>query len=300
LPEPALAKSSSLWISSFENGGTPTDRTDFSRDYDWAASRCAFQAADFEFVLSEQETHVWQENLSHLYLNWPSDQLSWRTTCRTLHNETWSLRRLSAAALAAEAAYLLARFQATQGKMRLGKRERISRRARPTANPARQTPMPTPSSSLPQRSRVTLLSRRSSSPNRRSPLHIRHSPQYLLSPFRMNTCKSVSKQRTLTIFRMNTYAKTGGGGTLGYPRALYQSGSATIDLLLLCFHTLMSCFFCKYFVLITICVAPCADPTKDRHPDRAQRRGTGFPRRAFATFRNPCYLPHHQGDFKCQ
>ena len=34
----------------------------------------------------------------------------------------------------------------------------------------------------------------------------------LLSTFRMNTCKSVSKQSTLTTFRMNTYAKRGGGG----------------------------------------------------------------------------------------
>ena len=33
-----------------------------------------------------------------------------------------------------------------------------------------------------------------------------------LSTFRMNTCKSVSKQRTLSTSRMNTYAKTGGGG----------------------------------------------------------------------------------------
>src|SRR5260370_24673935 len=31
------------------------------------------------------------------------------------------------------------------------------------------------------------------------------------SPFRINTCKRVSKQRTLTTFRMNTYAKQGGG-----------------------------------------------------------------------------------------
>ena len=31
-----------------------------------------------------------------------------------------------------------------------------------------------------------------------------------VSPFRMNTCKSVSKQRTLTAFRMNTYEKQGG------------------------------------------------------------------------------------------
>ena len=33
-----------------------------------------------------------------------------------------------------------------------------------------------------------------------------------LSTFRMNTCKSVSKQSTLTTFRMNTYAKQGEGG----------------------------------------------------------------------------------------
>jgi len=33
-----------------------------------------------------------------------------------------------------------------------------------------------------------------------------------VSTFRMNTCKSVSKQRTLTTFRMNTYKKQGEGG----------------------------------------------------------------------------------------
>src|SRR5713226_1805541 len=32
-----------------------------------------------------------------------------------------------------------------------------------------------------------------------------------VSLFRINTCKSVSKQMTLTPFRMNTYEKTGGG-----------------------------------------------------------------------------------------
>jgi hypothetical protein len=41
------------------------------------------------------------------------------------------------------------------------------------------------------------------------PLLATHSP---LTTFRMNTCKSVSKQSTLTIFRMNTYEKRGGGG----------------------------------------------------------------------------------------
>jgi len=34
-----------------------------------------------------------------------------------------------------------------------------------------------------------------------------------LSTFRMNTCKSVSKQRTLSTFRMNTYEKPGGGAS---------------------------------------------------------------------------------------
>ena len=44
-----------------------------------------------------------------------------------------------------------------------------------------------------------------------SPLATRHSPLDL-TPFRINTCKSVSKQTTLTIFRMNTYKKQGEGG----------------------------------------------------------------------------------------
>ena len=34
---------------------------------------------------------------------------------------------------------------------------------------------------------------------------------FLLTPFRINTCKSVSKQTTLTPFRMNTYEKRGRG-----------------------------------------------------------------------------------------
>jgi hypothetical protein len=39
-----------------------------------------------------------------------------------------------------------------------------------------------------------------------------------VSPFRINTYKSVSKQRTLTIFRMNTYEKTGREGRGGEGR----------------------------------------------------------------------------------
>src|SRR5258706_1805499 len=37
-------------------------------------------------------------------------------------------------------------------------------------------------------------------------------PAIPLSTFKMNTCKSASKQRTLTPFRMNTCEKPGGGG----------------------------------------------------------------------------------------
>src|SRR5216684_7877906 len=35
-----------------------------------------------------------------------------------------------------------------------------------------------------------------------------------VTPFKINTCKSVSKQKTLTPFRMNTYEKRGGVGLL--------------------------------------------------------------------------------------
>ena len=51
---------------------------------------------------------------------------------------------------------------------------------------------------------------------RSSPLpHLRpllRSPPFRVSTFRINTSKSVSKQTTLTSFRMNTYEKPGGRG----------------------------------------------------------------------------------------
>jgi hypothetical protein len=47
---------------------------------------------------------------------------------------------------------------------------------------------------------------------RHSSLATRH---FLLSTFRINTCKSVSKQTTLTSFRINTYEKRGEGGVAG-------------------------------------------------------------------------------------
>src|SRR5436305_15104851 len=54
-------------------------------------------------------------------------------------------------------------------------------------------------------------------------------PNSPLSTFKMNTCKSVSKQRTLSASIMNTYAKTGGGGLLltshGFSNSLRQNVS---------------------------------------------------------------------------
>src|SRR5713226_7587099 len=40
----------------------------------------------------------------------------------------------------------------------------------------------------------------------------RDAKRHAYKPFRMNTCESVSKQRTLTTFRINTYEKQGEGG----------------------------------------------------------------------------------------
>ena len=52
-----------------------------------------------------------------------------------------------------------------------------------------------------------------------------------LTTFRINTCKSVSKQMTLTSFRINTYKKTGGGGypcEPPVPRPSYAPRGASI------------------------------------------------------------------------
>src|SRR5438445_12145164 len=50
-----------------------------------------------------------------------------------------------------------------------------------------------------------------------APIHEKHGNRFeirvSISPFRINTCKSVSKQRTLSAFRMNTYAKPRGRGS---------------------------------------------------------------------------------------
>jgi hypothetical protein len=52
-----------------------------------------------------------------------------------------------------------------------------------------------------------------------SPLTTRHSPLQFLNTFKINTCKSVSKQRTSSPFRINTYEKPGGRGRA--PLSLY-------------------------------------------------------------------------------
>src|SRR6202030_348169 len=53
-------------------------------------------------------------------------------------------------------------------------------------------------------------SQRTTRAARQSPHIARTLKQQLLTTFRINTCKSVTKQTTLTLFRMNTYAKPRG------------------------------------------------------------------------------------------
>ena len=60
-----------------------------------------------------------------------------------------------------------------------------------------------------------------------SPLATHNSP-LTLTPFRINTCKSVSKQRTLTIFRINTYEKQGGRYGPGFFLAMVRRRSAVL------------------------------------------------------------------------
>ena len=47
-------------------------------------------------------------------------------------------------------------------------------------------------------------------------------PATSLSTFKINTCKSVSKQRTLSSSRMNTYEKTGRGGHRDFVPCLFS------------------------------------------------------------------------------
>jgi hypothetical protein len=56
-----------------------------------------------------------------------------------------------------------------------------------------------------------------------SPPATRHSPLQFLNTFRINTCKSVSKQRTSSPFRINTYEKPRGeGGGVGLSQCQYK------------------------------------------------------------------------------
>src|SRR3984893_1526096 len=65
--------------------------------------------------------------------------------------------------------------------------------------------------------------------------------------FRMNTCKNVTKQTTLSSFGMNTYARTGRGVLCEPPRTLRLSVIICRSLLALCFHHLAASLF-------TLCV----------------------------------------------
>ncbi len=68
--------------------------------------------------------------------------------------------------------------------------------------------------------------------------------------FRINTCKSLSKQTTLTPFRTYTYKKTGGRGVLWLTRFLLSSNVPTRlqpSFVFNRFHTLPSSVSCKSF-----------------------------------------------------
>ena len=96
------------------------------------------------------------------------------------------------------------------------------------------------------------------------------SPASPLSTFKINTCKSVSKQRTLSPSRMNTYVKPGGGGSIAAMspcrgRALRPASERSkrsslfpafhpsqVDLLSLCFHKLAKPSSRKPFVFTSI------------------------------------------------
>src|SRR3989442_380070 len=81
-----------------------------------------------------------------------------------------------------------------------------------------------------------------------------------VSLFKINTCKTVSKQTTLTTFRMNTYGKQGGGGSPQRINNLFRKRATLNELL--CFQTLAhsfprrphrkSFFFCAFRTLIIV------------------------------------------------
>ena len=89
-------------------------------------------------------------------------------------------------------------------------------------------------------------------------------PASPLSTFRMNTCESVSKQRTLSTSRMNTYAKTGGGGVLRrclFVEAGLYARLASVASALHCFpHSIQFKSICYRFVFISLQNPPSASP----------------------------------------
>jgi hypothetical protein len=72
-----------------------------------------------------------------------------------------------------------------------------------------------------------LFSHRSETPGG-GPLVTLERGQGVLTSFRINTCKSATKQRTLTIFIINTYEKPRGGGTPFLPNFLARHGGTAI------------------------------------------------------------------------
>src|SRR5260370_20190947 len=69
----------------------------------------------------------------------------------------------------------------------------------------------------------------------------------ICNPFKINTSESVSKQTSLTTFRINTYAKTRGEGSLLFFWSRHSS-LATVS----CFHSLTTVKLCNPLVFKTI------------------------------------------------
>src|SRR6266849_301339 len=90
-----------------------------------------------------------------------------------------------------------------------------------------------------------------------------------VSPFRINTCKSASKQTTLTPFRMNTYEKTGGGGTPGKEISNFPvRGSANVRRMRHVAALSPVCSLdCAYFLSPRGCVASSFQPSSVQHPE---------------------------------
>jgi hypothetical protein len=106
---------------------------------------------------------------------------------------------------------------------------------------------------------------------------------------RMNTCKTASKQMTLTIFRMNTYVKTGGKGrgasqSLTPPRAVtFPSDtprvSRALSILLVTRHSSLATVFSRQSFTPSLEGPLSPVPT------------------TFSFSQHACYRPHRRGEF---